>query len=456
LHSKFKVFVKFTIYLSILGYIFFYFGLYKYVIQSKPIILIKDEIHWNSKIPIKIIIHDKYGIEYYDISIYSGNKKIPIKVKKISKDSNKYLEFLLMSASNNILDRQDKKLTLKIKAVSSSGINFLNKNKNNLEKQIVLDMVKPNIKILASSGSILKGGSALVIFSVEDENIEKTYIQTNYNKKFKVIKYHKDNVFISLIAWPIDVKHTIFKLVSIDKAGNIAKEILPINNKIKFYKTSKIELKQSFLDTTVSNLFDKLTNNLNDFDNISKFIYINETIRKKNESFIHKHTTRVIENHFNNFDINAFEPLKRSTTVADFGEKREFYYQNEFKSSSFHLGLDIASIKHDNIYASNSAVLIDKKNNGIYGDMPILYFGLGLYGIYGHCSTINVKNGISIDDDEVIANTGKSGLVLGDHVHFATLVQGIEVRPNEWMNQHWIDANINKVIEKANLLLNID
>ena len=302
----------------------------------------------------------------------------------------------------------------------------------------------------------MKGGSALVIFSVEDENIEKTYIQTNYNKKFKVIKYHKDNVFISLIAWPIDVKHTIFKLVSIDKAGNIAKEILPINNKIKFYKTSKIELKQSFLDTTVSNLFDKLTNNLNDFDNINKFIYINETIRKKNESFIHKHTTRVIENHFNNFDINAFEPLKRSTIVADFGEKREFYYQNEFKSSSFHLGLDIASIKHDNIYASNSAVLIDKKNNGIYGDMPILYFGLGLYGIYGHCSTIKVKNGISIDDDEVIAKTGKSGLVLGDHVHFATLVQGIEVRPNEWMNQHWIDANINKVIEKANLLLNID
>jgi murein DD-endopeptidase MepM/ murein hydrolase activator NlpD len=48
-----------------------------------------------------------------------------------------------------------------------------------------------------------------------------------------------------------------------------------------------------------------------------------------------------------------------------------------------------------------------------------------------------------------IANTGKSGYAMGDHLHFGVLVQGIEVRPQEWMDSDWIKLNIDDVIKSA-------
>jgi len=43
---------------------------------------------------------------------------------------------------------------------------------------------------------------------------------------------------------------------------------------------------------------------------------------------------------------------------------------------------------------------------------------------------------------------------MGDHLHFGILVQGIEVRPEEWMDSKWIADNITGVIENAKLIIN--
>ena len=48
-----------------------------------------------------------------------------------------------------------------------------------------------------------------------------------------------------------------------------------------------------------------------------------------------------------------------------------------------------------------------------------------------------------------IANTGATGAVMGDHLHFGMLVQGIEVNPLEWMDKNWIKNNITKIINSA-------
>jgi len=38
---------------------------------------------------------------------------------------------------------------------------------------------------------------------------------------------------------------------------------------------------------------------------------------------------------------------------------------------------------------------------------------------------------------------------MGDHLHFGVLVQGIEVRPEEWMDDKWMKLNISDVIKEA-------
>ena len=91
--------------------------------------------------------------------------------------------------------------------------------------------------------------------------------------------------------------------------------------------------------------------------------------------------------------------------------------------------------------------------NGIYGNMPIIHHGMGLYTLYAHCSNMNVQEGDRVKAKAVIANTGMTGSVLGDHLHFGVLVQGVDVRPQEWMDKQWIRLNITEVMSNARRII---
>jgi murein DD-endopeptidase MepM/ murein hydrolase activator NlpD len=79
-----------------------------------------------------------------------------------------------------------------------------------------------------------------------------------------------------------------------------------------------------------------------------------------------------------------------------------------------------------------------------------------LYTLYGHCSTLKVKEGDEVQKGDVIAKTGSTGLAMGDHLHFGILVQGVEVRPVEWLDKKWIKDNIDKVFKDANKIISGD
>ena len=53
----------------------------------------------------------------------------------------------------------------------------------------------------------------------------------------------------------------------------------------------------------------------------------------------------------------------------------------------------------------------------------------------------------------LIAKTGKTGLALGDHLHFGMVIQGIEVRPIEWFDGKWIKKFIDNVFKEADNII---
>ena len=76
----------------------------------------------------------------------------------------------------------------------------------------------------------------------------------------------------------------------------------------------------------------------------------------------------------------------------------------------------------------------------------------------GTVASILVQNGVLKKGDivrrgMVIARTGATGAVFGDHLHFGVYVQGVAVEPIEWMDQHWINTNIVKVIKDARRMI---
>jgi murein DD-endopeptidase MepM/ murein hydrolase activator NlpD len=149
------------------------------------------------------------------------------------------------------------------------------------------------------------------------------------------------------------------------------------------------------------------------------------------------------------FKINKMYRLKKAQVVATFGDHRKYSYKGNPISESYHLGLDMASNAQAQIKPQNGGDVVYSDYNGIYGNMPIIHHGLGLYTLYGHCSSVKVNNGDFANAKDNVANTGKSGYAMGDHLHFGVLIQGIEVRPAEWMDRDWMRLNISDIIKNA-------
>jgi murein DD-endopeptidase MepM/ murein hydrolase activator NlpD len=85
-------------------------------------------------------------------------------------------------------------------------------------------------------------------------------------------------------------------------------------------------------------------------------------------------------------------------------------------------------------------VLADKL--GIYGNCVVVDHGYGLQSIYGHLSEFAVKAGDTVKKGQSLGRSGSTGLAGGDHLHFSMQVDGVQVNPIEWWDEHWIKDRI--------------
>ena len=416
-----------------------------------PEVEIDNNGHWNLKKSINVAITDESGVKAYKIILKTSNEELLLEHEQLITPQ-KALNIEVKSP-REALRLRDKEMTLSIEVKDASKWNLLNGNSVIKEYKLNIDKKRPQSNIIANSYKITKGGSALVVFQVLDDNLKDIYIESNNNKKFKPQPFYKDGYYISLLAWPINNSSFKATVVSTDYAGNIAKNHIPFYLKQKNYRVSNIKLSDRFLKGKIAELADEFEDTYGIEDSIEQFKIINEDVRAKNEKLIHELASIVSDDTIENFKINKMYPLKNAQMVASFGDHRKYSYKGKEISESYHLGLDLASNAMASIKPQNAGEVVYSDYNGLYGHMPMIDHGLGLYTIYGHCSSIKVNQGEPISEKRDIANTGKSGYAMGDHLHFGVLVQGIEVRPAEWMDTQWIKLNISDVIKNAKKII---
>lgn len=100
------------------------------------------------------------------------------------------------------------------------------------------------------------------------------------------------------------------------------------------------------------------------------------------------------------------------------------------KRKEFHNGIDIAAPKGTNIYAAADGTVVKCEWYGGYGNCVIINHGGGIMTLYGHCNSLNVKNGQSVKAGDVIAYVGTTGQSTGYHLHF-TVYEG-KTAVNPW------------------------
>jgi murein DD-endopeptidase MepM/ murein hydrolase activator NlpD len=61
-------------------------------------------------------------------------------------------------------------------------------------------------------------------------------------------------------------------------------------------------------------------------------------------------------------------------------------------------------------------------------------------------SEVAVKPGDVVKKGQALGKSGSTGLAGGDHLHFSMQVDGVQVNPVEWWDEHWIrDRILSKV-----------
>ena len=415
--------------------------------RKKPTVELDTNGYWNLKKPLKLSIWDNTGIKDYKVTLKTSSESVELASDKLlvpKKDVS-----LDISLPRNFYGMKDKVIYITVETTDISKWNFLKGNTTLKQFKLVIDKKRPKVSIVSNSYKIQRGGTALVIFKAEDENLKDLYILSNHKKHFKAQPFYKEGYYIALLAWPVQDKTFRATVVAKDIAGNVAKSYVPLYLKNRQYRVSKINLSDRFLKGKIAELAEEFEETQGVDDILKQFKIINEDVRAKNEKLIHEITSKVPQDMISDFKLKRMYPLRNGQVVAHFGDHRKYYYDGKFISEAYHMGLDLASYSLAKIKTQNGGDVVFADFNGLYGNMPIIYHGLGLYTIYGHCSSVDVSVGEHLDPGAKVANTGKSGYAMGDHLHFGVLVQGIEVRPQEWMDKTWMKTNITDIIKSA-------
>ncbi|MCR6580453.1 M23 family metallopeptidase [Campylobacter insulaenigrae] len=418
--------------------------------RDVPNIQTKSEIIYsNLNNPISIEIDDKIPLKNIKVVLFKNNDLDgQILVNENVKGSKRNVKFDLKLPKLAYKEKVDS-FKLLIEASDNSLWNFFLGNTAYKEIKIIVDTKNPYVEILDNSYQIEQGGVGSVVFKANDENLESVYIVTDKDKIFKATPFVKEGYYAALIAW--DAKDENFRayVVAEDKAGNINKQRIKYYSANRKYRVSNIKLNDNFIDGKIDILAQNYAPQDKELNRLEKFKFVNEDLRNSNEELIHEITSKVPDTILNNFKINLFIPLKNGQKVADFADHRFYSYNDQTFSSSYHMGLDIASVKEAPIMSNNAGDVVFAQENGIYGLNIIIYHGFGIYTLYGHCTSINVNVGDKVKAGEVIGTTGTTGLALGDHLHFGVLIQGVEVRPEQWQDAKWIKENIYNILDTS-------
>lgn len=417
--------------------------------KNPPHITINNKTYWNLKDELKIDLKDESGVKYYKVVFKDGVNEKVLKTEVLATP----LKELSLNLAPPALDLffKSKEIEIVVTAVDSSKWNFLEGNEANVSFDMKIDTKKPTANVVANSLAIRRGGSAVAVVQVLDDNLESAYISFNNDEEiFALTPFYKDNYYVSLIAWDVEIENfEQVSLVATDKAGNMTKTKIPLYIRPLNTKIDKINISEQFIKNVSASVLEQSFMQVPD-DLVGIFIASNKLLRQENVKTIKEDMRKYMDRSaITSFDIKPFLRLDGSRTAAGFAERRHYYFNGEKIDEAWHLGVDWASIKQAAIKTTNKGRVIANKYIGIYGNTLIIDHKMGLGTLYGHTSSTKVNIADEVKDGQIIASTGTSGAVLGDHLHFGVLVQGIEVNPLEWMDKNWIKTRITDILDEA-------
>jgi len=140
---------------------------------------------------------------------------------------------------------------------------------------------------------------------------------------------------------------------------------------------------------------------------------------------------------FDGYYDETGQPLKKLflRTPMKFGKMTSGYSIRRFhpisKRYKAHTGIDYGAPRGTPIMATANGRVTFSGWKGGYGKLLIVKHANGYQTYYGHCSRLLKKRGQLVEQGQVIARVGSTGISTGPHVHYEVRVNGKPINPNK-------------------------
>lgn len=387
--------------------------------------------------PLEIVITDRgTGLKSVSATLSSGGAENTLVSEQYTQPVTE--KRIAVALSSKLAGIKEGPAVLRVSARDSSLWHFFHGNETIIEKNITIDTTPPTLELIADDRYINFGGVGAIVYkpSVDTANSGVKiggYFFPGYQGQIKGQPDH----FLALFAHPYNVpSDKKATLVATDKAGNAREMPLVYELKNVKYRKSTLQLSDNFIQKVTPLLSDAAARQGSPKE---VFVRINKGLRKENEDRITAITSKTTPSILWK---GAFTQLSNSKVEANFADERTYTYNGEPIDTAYHLGYDLSVTKHYPVEAANSGTVAFAGDLGIYGNAVILDHGLGLFTLYGHLSSIDIKVGDSVTQRQALGKTGETGMAGGDHLHFGVYLHGVAVLPVEWWDEKWINDNI--------------
>ncbi len=304
------------------------------------------------------------------------------------------------------------------------------------ELRLPVRLVPPTLATVSSQHYVAQGGSGVVVYKVGATAVRDGVRAGSWFFPGSPLPGggKEDRLAVFGVPWDLADEAQV-RLRAEDDAGNAAEVAFVDRFFPKPPARDTIALDDAFLSKVVTEIRQQ-TPELEDRGGLlENYLQINRDLRKRNAEELVALAPRTAGAFL---WTEPFLPLRNAKVMSSFADQRTYVYQGKDVDAQTHLGFDLAAVARTPVPAANRGVVVLSRYFGIYGNTVVVDHGLGLATLYSHLSSIDVKEGETVERGQVLGRTGKTGLAGGDHLHFTTLVRGLPVDPREWWDGAWI------------------
>jgi murein DD-endopeptidase MepM/ murein hydrolase activator NlpD len=316
-------------------------------------------------------------------------------------------------------------------------------------RDVKVRLERPRVAVISTHHFVNLGGSEMVVYRATPDDVQSGvavgdleypgYAASGATVEGVKIADPAARIAFFALRYDQDLK-TPIRVFARDEAGNATRATFEYRVFPKQFKKSNIQVDEKLLDEVVPAILEGTTDVQPEGSSLDKFIAVNSELRRKNNEKIASFAAQTAPEML--WRGVVFHPFTNTAVESSFADFRTYFHGGKEVDRQVHLGFDLASLAGAPIVAANRGKVLFADELGIYGNSVIIDHGLGVQSLYAHLSSFAVKAGDTVEKEQEIGRSGRTGMALGDHLHFTMLVNGHMVNPVEWWDAHWIQDRI--------------